>query len=74
MTDLANIDQQIAGHADAIADLRDQALGSPEFRKLTGHAALKWLKARGATDEQARDAIVAILKANHAAANQDAEE
>jgi hypothetical protein len=58
---LAEVERQIAEHQAAIVALRGEgAWLLPDAT--SGHAALKWLTSRGATDKEARQIVGDIVK------------
>lgn len=66
MITVADIEQQIAELMQAAAELRAEALELEEFRAKSGAEARQWLIRHGATEKEAVDAIVAVIRENRA--------
>lgn len=65
---LADIEEQIAKHQQAIADLRSTGIRLAADAGISGQAARKWLTSRGATDEGAGALIVEVIRERRSAA------
>lgn len=64
---LAAVEAEITAHLAAIAVLREEAVPLLADTKTPGQEARLWLVDRGATDEEARNALVAIILERRAA-------
>jgi hypothetical protein len=59
---LADIERQIAFLQRSIKELREVGIRLDEASAMSGHQARKWLTIRGATDKEATDLILAVVR------------